>query len=172
MVKIDPQFFGAKSEQALYTQFRIMRYRDGVHYPITTFWTDKPLSKINNDKVYFFSPALRKFGKNIVEGSFVLWLDFDDMPELPEFHIPPSLVVSSGGGFHVYWRTSEFIFSDTLALYLDRLSNFYKSDPMAKDITRFLRWPLSYNPKYSPARQAQILQIRNDLYGVHQIMAF
>jgi hypothetical protein len=169
---ISPSWFGANNQAALYTQFRIMRFRDGVHYPVTTFWTDKPLSRISKDMVYFFSPALRKYSKNIVEGSFVLWLDFDDREELPEFHIPPSLVVSSGGGFHVYFRASEFIFPDTLSLYLDRLVSFYKSDVMAKDITRFMRFPNSYNLKYAPVRMAQIVSMREEKYELSQIMAF
>jgi hypothetical protein len=111
LLDINPVWFGANHEVALYTQYRIMQYRDNVHFPVATFWTDKPLSRVSQDKVYFFSPALRRYSKNIVEGSFVLWLDFDDITEVPKFHVPPSLVVSSGGGFHVYWRVSDFILS-------------------------------------------------------------
>jgi hypothetical protein len=149
-----------------------MQYRDNVHFPVATFWTDKPLSRVSQDKVYFFSPALRRYSKNIVEGSFVLWLDFDDITEVPKFHVPPSLVVSSGGGFHVYWRVSDFIFSDSLALYLDRLVEFYKADIMARDITRFMRWPGSFNLKYTPVRQSKILFQSDEVLHVDKVMAF
>lgn len=171
MTDLFPSWFGANHEVALYTQFRVMQYRAGVHYPVTTFWTDKPLSRIRPDKVYFFSPALRRYSKNIVEGSFVFWLDFDDVEKPPKFHLQPSLIISTGGGFHAYWRVNEFVFADTLALYLDRLVIHYGADVMAKDVTRFMRWAGSYNLKYTPARKAEVIHVSEEVYSVDAVMA-
>ncbi len=170
--KITPAWFGADKTTALYTQFQVMRLRQGINYPIATFWTDTDLTRINPKLVYFFSPALRRFNKWQVEGSFVLWLDFDDCEVLPKFHLMPSLIISSGHGFHVYWRLSEFLLIDTLALYLERLVQLYKSDPMARDVTRFMRWVGSWNTKYEPPILTQVIYQSEKVYTSGQVMAF
>lgn len=170
--KINPAWYGADKKNALYTQFQVMRFRKNVHYPIATFWTDGELSRINPDLVYFFSPALRRFNKWKVEGSFVLWLDFDKCDVLPTFHIMPSLIILSGSGYHVYWRLSDFLIVDSLGIYLERLVRFYKSDPMARDVTRFMRWVGSRNMKYTPPVLTRVIYQSDVRYTIDQIMAF
>jgi hypothetical protein len=168
--KILPEWFGADKSVALYTQVQTMVWRNNVNVPIRTFWTDREIV-INPKWTYFFSPALRKFSKWQVEGSFVAWLDFDDIEVLPKFHLFPSLIISSGSGYHVYWKFDEFIFIDTLNLYLERLVKYYGSDPMARDVTRFMRLPGSLNMKYSPPRVTQIISFSDKVYSANQIMA-
>jgi hypothetical protein len=167
---LTPSWFGADKTVALYTQVQTMVYRNNANIPIRTFWTDRPI-EVNQKWIYFFSPALRKFSKWRVEGSFVAWLDFDDIEELPDFHLFPSLIVFSGSGFHVYWKFDEFVLIDTLTLYLERLVDFYGSDPMARDFTRFMRWPGSLNMKYSPPRLCEIVSFSGKVYSANQIMA-
>ncbi len=175
-------FLGASHEFGLYVQFRVMRYKNGTHYPIVftnkngkksmgTFWTDRPLLNVNPEHVYFYSPALRPFGSVLISGSFVAWLDFDmEMPS--DWHIFPSLIVSTGGGHHVYWRFDDFLFPECLSSMLNRLVDLYPlADPVARDITRFLRWPGTYNLKYSPARQCEIVNCSEKVYSYDEVMA-
>lgn len=153
---IDPAFFGAQGNRRLYMQFRVMQYRDGINYPLKTFWTDRPMNNINQSNVYYFAPGLRDFKKTIVKGSFCAWIDLD-VQELPSWHVEPSLIISTGHGHHVYWLLSDFCPPDELAQTLNRLVTFYNSDPKVKDVTRFMRWPESYNQKFNPPHFCKIL---------------
>ena len=160
------EFFGPKSELGLYIQFRVMRPgKEGRLYPASQFWTDRELSKINPDKVYFFSPGLRPFKQNIVKGSFVAWLDLDKVDSLPEFHTEPSLIIRTGGGFHVYWRFYEFVYNDDLASCLAHLVKLYPgADLLCRDVTRFMRYPGSLNPKYDPPAKVEIVSQNEETY--------
>ena len=153
---IDLSFFGANSVLRLYVQFRVMQLRDGVNYPLGTFWTDRTVTKIDPANVYFFSPGLRDFKKSIVKGSFCAWIDIDKR-ELPEFYRDPSLIVDTGHGYHCYWLLNDFCYPEELSQVLTRLSVFYKSDPKVKDPTRFMRWPESFNQKFDPPYFCKVL---------------
>lgn len=59
----------------------------------------------------YFGPALRNAKSNLreaVAGTIALWTDVDDTTE-PDIvtTLPPSFVVHSGHGFHVYWLLEE-----------------------------------------------------------------
>ena len=71
-----------------------------------SFWSDDKPKVVRPDRVYFYAPGLRKYASNQVLGSFVAWLDFDDVTELDQrkFHIKPSLIISTGGGFHIIFQ--------------------------------------------------------------------
>jgi hypothetical protein len=59
-----------------------------------------------------------------------------------------------------------------ILFYLDRLVEFYKAVIMARDITRFMRWPGSFNLKYTPVRQSKILFQSDEVLHVDKVMAF
>lgn len=151
-----PKFFGADGKRRLYMQFRVMQYRDGINYPLKTFWTDRPVENINPANVYFFAPGLRDFSKTIVKGSFAAWIDLDTR-DIPRWHREPSLIIDTGHGHHVYWLLSDFCPPEELAQTLTNLCNFYKSDPKVRDVTRFMRMPESYNQKFQPAHFCKII---------------
>lgn len=160
---------GPSSKHGLYIQFRVLAPRQGGgHYPLSQFWSDKSPSSINPQRVYFFSPGLRPYGKNTVTGSFCAWLDFDKLAfdALPSFHLQPSAIISTGGGFHVYWCFSDFVYGGDLAFTLEQLLRVYPAaDVLCKDVTRFLRWPSSYNLKYDPPRLVDIVQFSYSFYN-------
>lgn len=167
---INPSFFGASAVAGLYTQFRVLQFRDGVNYPLKSFWTDRPLSKIDSTHVYFFSPSLRRFNKSIVEGSFCAWVDFDTR-DIPDFYVSPSLLLDTGHGFHAYWLFRDFCFPDQLSVILRDLVDYYKSDPKVRDVTRFMRWPESYNQKFSPPHFCSIVEVDQDKkYGFNDLI--
>lgn len=166
-----PSWFGADGRKGHYVQFRLFDYREDVNIPKmyygsdgvakNKFWTDRPLSRINPSTVYFFSPGLRNYGSNAVLGSFCAWVDIDDL-DPPTYHLPPSLVLLSGHGRHVYWRFSDFVSSADLGPVLSRLAVFYYADTSAVDVTRFMRWPNSYNHKFTPPYLTAVEVLNND----------
>src|SRR5438132_3462296 len=91
----------------------------------------------------------------------VLWADFDfkDMREdkarayLELSPAPPSIVVHSGGGLHVYWLLKEAIPADgRLRSWLRRLALTLKADLASAEPARVLRLPGTLKYKYDPPR--------------------
>jgi hypothetical protein len=81
---------------------------------------------------------------------------------------PPSLIVDSGGGFHVYWFLDAPFFLDTprartFAQQLQaRWVESVGGDPGAKDLARVLRVPGSTNYKYDPPRPVVFVEAHFD----------
>jgi hypothetical protein len=75
----------------------------------------------------------------------------------------PSVLISSGGGWHAYWITREpwIIQSEAERRYLaDLQARWVKlvgSDPGAKDLARVLRVPGTLNCKYDPPRPVEFV---------------
>lgn len=109
-----------------------------------------------------------------------VWMDLDNISELPNFgKMQPDIVVNSGGGFHTYWvletpimvRTGrwkevEAINRGLIKKYSHKLipvdkTKKFGGDLMTIDITRILRVPGFFNHKYSPPRKV----IANALQG-------
>ncbi len=97
-----------------------------------------------------------------------LWcdIDFKDLPQpeakkaVWEFPARPSLVVESGGGYHVYWRLKEPATKEDIPRIeaLNRQIQVYlKGDPQATEAARILRLPGSLNFKYDPPRKVKVL---------------
>lgn len=61
----------------------------------------------------------------------------DDLPTKP----PPSLVIESKNGFHVYWNAYPGTSTEQHAEIMAGLVEHYGADPNAKDIARILRAP-------------------------------
>jgi len=160
---------------AALVEYRIMGWnaKGQRHFPIFTLWSDKVLrSAPAEDRVYFFSPGLRRQGTSVVIGSNVIWADFDAVATasaLPAFLLPPSVIIRTGGGFHVYWRLDDFQDSATVAGLVDVVARAHGSDPKARDVTRFMRLPGSWNVKYSPPRFCSIVASADVSYSPAQI---
>ena len=60
---------------------------------------------------------------------------------------PPSMVIESKNGFHVYWRAKDAKKENWNAIMLDRLVPFYGADKRARDLARLLRAPNYYHWK-------------------------
>lgn len=103
-----------------------------------------------------------------------VWVDFDNIVELPKFgKTPPDLIVNSGGGFHTYWlletpiyvRTGRWREIEAVNRGLTKKFNQnlkpidktkkFGADIMTIDITRILRVPDFFNHKYEPLRKVQ-----------------
>ncbi|MDE3039653.1 MAG: primase alpha helix C-terminal domain-containing protein [Nitrospirota bacterium] len=95
-------------------------------------------------------------------------LDFKHTPEavarerLYEFPLPPSAVVLSGNGLHVYWMLREpLLLPDPgectrAKSLLRRLAHVLGADLQSAEPAHCLRLPGTLNPKYDPPRQARL----------------
>lgn len=102
-----------------------------------------------------------------------VWIDFDNISELPNFkQIQPDIIVNSGGGFHTYWLLETPIYVQTgrwkeieainrglikrFGINLkpaDKKLEKFGADIMTVDIARILRVPDFFNYKYDPPRK-------------------
>ncbi len=98
----------------------------------------------------YFGPAVRDksgvMGKANCLGSQVLWVDVDNI-ELTLPVLPPTSIVHSGHGYHLYWRLLEFQSDRKVIETLNAgLAQSIKGDS-SHNIDRVLRVPGTYNRK-------------------------
>lgn len=82
-----------------------------------------------------------------------VFIDCDHRTEVGrEFHLPPSLIVSSGRGLHVYWMLDPWPAPDgrEFKTAQHRLRLHYKTDPAPCDLPRVMRLPGTWHQKASP----------------------
>lgn len=123
-----------------------------------------------NTDVYF-TPALRA-GDNGAEktgvvGSLAVWVDVDD-ERLPRTTFPPSYVVSSGHGYHLYWFLTEPTLSVGVIESVNKvlLSDVPTGDKASWNANRVLRVPGTINTK-KPIAEVKLLKSRDDfVYNV------
>ena len=93
-----------------------------------------------------------------------LWIDLDAKGKTnfrslrkraQRFLLPPSYVVHSGGGYHVYWMLEEPVGIDEAEDGLKALQRFFGSDHVT-DASRVLRVPGTLNHKKSTPREVVI----------------
>lgn len=101
----------------------------------------------------FFGPVLRKDEspkKDATATGRALWVDYDDSDlPVPGPVLPPSAVVSSGRGWHLYWLLEEFI-SPSRIEHLNKVLIEHvggAADRGTWDATRVLRVPGTQNSK-------------------------
>jgi len=135
---------------------------------------DKVMGHSNTSENCYFGVATRKDAsngtlKNCLElPAFFVDIDFKHSSEqeareaLARFPLPPSAVIHSGGGLHVYWYLKEpFSLVDDAdkqkaKWYLRRLTQAVKGDQGSAEPAHILRVPGSHNHKYDPAPLVEI----------------
>jgi hypothetical protein len=76
---------------------------------------------------------------------------------------PPSVVVNSGGGLHIYWTSDKPLTPDEWRPYAEGLKQLLLAEGvkcdtgLTTDIARILRVPQTLNHKYDPPRPVQLL---------------
>lgn len=142
-------------------EYRVIR-ADGSSC-ITRFWSDTLPRRFESDRHYYFSPTLRPFKSSRVLGGWVLWIDLDsgDLPSFGDFP-QPSIIVSSGRGYHVYWALRESASPSQLKAWLPILAQRFGGDPASAVETQLLRVPGSINPKWG--RVCEIVNINDNRY--------
>lgn len=105
------------------------------------------------DTDVFFGPAMRKRRGETKEdmlGTKVLWVDADDEHK-PLYTFPPSMIVQSGHGWHLYWIL-ESPLEQEVAEHLNKqlIADIPTADPACFNINRVLRVPGTLNTKDPP----------------------
>lgn len=130
-------------------------------YPLTEYsWLPRLLDKYKKSNLYFGVATRDGEGgakENVVDIP-ALWLDVDfkNTPKqmfdsvLPKFPLPPTAVVMSGGGYHIYWKLKEpakKTQQPEIEHILKSLAMNMRGDLVAAEIARILRIPGSFNMK-------------------------
>jgi hypothetical protein len=126
------------------------------------------------DKHWFFTPAVlpagKKRDKDSMLGSNVLWVDIDLRkqgieydPDNPLWYLPPSFIVDSGGGLHLYYLLDKFYSNGELEEMLAKIvKHVYLADTGVKDVARVMRMPNTVNIKYDDKPMATVIESHPD----------
>jgi len=87
------------------------------------------------------------------------------LDKLNELGIPPTIIVDSGAGYHLYWLLLEEIDAKRLSRLETKLIEYLKKqgiqvDPQTRDLARILRLPCTINQRVN--RITKIITMRND----------
>jgi replicative DNA helicase len=130
------------------------------HSATNLSWLPDVLKRTNHTNLYF--GVATRDGKGGAKENVIdipaLWVDIDfkSTPKerfdaaFPTFKLPPTAVVLSGGGYHIYWKLktpATKIDKDVVENLLRRLAFFLSGDSAAAEIARVLRVPGSLNNK-------------------------
>lgn len=124
-----------------------------------------------NVYVGIFDRSYKKGDKNSVKSTSVLYLDFDDMDldtilfQIDTNQIPqPTMIVSSGHGYHVYWKLDKPIGHEVEPV-LKALQVKLNADPKVVDVARVLRVPDTMNVKGVPVK-AELIKYSTNEYSL------
>lgn len=102
-------------------------------------------------------------------------LDFKDISEkeaikrIKSFELVPTLIVRSGGGFHLYWRLKE-AYEPNAIPEIEKINKAIAGvlggDLNACDASRILRMPETANVKYTPPQPVKCTKFENIDYDV------
>lgn len=140
--------------------------------------------------VYFsVNPQIQRIGGNKrgtvanVAAINTLYSEFDckdgwTIEQINQLQPEPSIIIFSGGGWHLYWliEQPEALTEENLHKFKDiqaRWVQYTGADPVAKDLARVLRLPGSKNNKYQPARKVEFLKKDFDkLYTIKKLVEY
>jgi hypothetical protein len=104
--------------------------------------------------------------EDVVDEVRVLWADIDGkhfpggdadaLAAIQEVDLTPSIVVSSGGGYHVYWLLRRPAPYAKAKLAMQGIAKTVGGDSVS-DAPRILRIPGTHNHKYDPPRRVRLL---------------
>ncbi len=127
-------------------QFATTRASENVYVAIATR-KDKSSGALIN---------CQHLGALFVDIDFKATPEAEARPRLARFALPPSAIVHSGGGIHVYWFLREPMTLPTetslVGALLRRLAHALGGDLNAAEPARVLRLPGTLNQKYAPPR--------------------
>jgi hypothetical protein len=106
-----------------------------------------------------------------------LWADIDaDNPAADAYlTLPPTLVINSGKGRHVYWKLNRRVPGEFIVEAINLMIGIFGADKGAKDYSRILRVPGTLNHKRdesSPVEPIYKLSHLNVSYDPDDVLAF
>ncbi|MBP8650016.1 MAG: DUF3987 domain-containing protein [Deltaproteobacteria bacterium] len=144
-------------------------------------WLPGVIGKYREYDLYF-GVATREHGNGKKEGIIhipAVWadIDFKNTPQdkadrlLSELPVKPSVIIESGGGYHVYWFLKEPAGSEdipTVEVVNRKLASFLEADSGVCDASHILRMPGTLNHKYSPARTVTVKDYTGARYNLEE----
>lgn len=123
----------------------------------------------------YFGPAARSrpgAEKGAVIGTRVLWVDVDD-PAPPLSTLPPSFIVFSGHGWHLYWLLRDLLVGVDTIEHLNKIliDDVPNADKSCFNANRLLRLPGSVNTKEPKAIETVELKKQRDVVYTTQDIA-
>jgi len=121
-----------------------------------------------DDAHVFFGVALRQKGKSDPILWPVLWADADSWDDASRgldsgVVPPPTAIVKSGQGYHLYWRLAAPLLDKAQVFQLVRaIQEALGADPRAAEPARLLRVPGTWNVKYGPPLRAELVELHPD----------
>jgi hypothetical protein len=126
----------------------------------------------NIDQNVYFGVSTRNGGgkKEHIVHIPACWVDVDFKTtpreeidkKLAGFPLKPSVIIGSGGGYHVYWKFKEpytLAESAQIETLNHDLAHFFGGDHNACDVSRILRVPGTFNYKYEPKREVRVINL-------------
>ena len=116
--------------------------------------------------------------KEHVDTGYAVWSDIDDkdtgsrastLKHVEQLLLPPSCVVESGGGVHVYYFLSEPAGGAEIEAANKLLIAVTNGDNAASDCSRILRLPHSYHCKSDP-KMVQFLELNSKKYTLQEVV--
>ncbi len=138
--------------------------RDKASPEATLTWTAAELTAPGAQRINSSERATVPQKPDIVGYSYLV-ADLDPSQDVPleryrellaAFPDPPTMVVASGRGLHVYWQLSEPVSVERAAPVLADLVRYFGSDRATLDPQRQLRIPGTFNAKLDAQRSAVI----------------
>ncbi len=144
-------------------------------------WLPGVIGKYREYDLYF-GVATREHGNGKKEGIIhipAVWadIDFKNTPQdkadrlLSELPVKPSIIIESGGGYHVYWFLKEPAGSEdipTVEVVNRKLASFLEADFGVCDASHILRMPGTLNHKYNPARTVAVKENTGARYNLEE----
>lgn len=134
------------------------------NYEGELFFTPAQFKKIDN------ADEAQKGKREDVLGTRYLWVDVDNEKLLPLF-LPPTFIIFSGHGYHLYYLLEEVIYDLDLIEQLNKLLIIHTphADNSTWNVNRFLRVPNSLNTKRKPYKRVEIKKYNSISYSVADI---
>jgi len=151
-------------------------------YPIDNLqWVPGIVDKYREHDLYF-GVATREHGNGKKEGIIHIpaaWadIDFKNTPQekadrlLSELPVKPSVIIESGGGYHVYWFLKEPAGAEDIPMVEAvnrKLASFLEADFGVCDASHILRIPGTLNHKYNPARTVAVKENTGARYNLEE----
>ncbi len=159
-----------------YIELRIKRHDRTDAAPFTCDSIDQALkrvSTVDDQHHVWFGVAPRFEAPGVVRRLTAVWVDIDAKDfdgglnqalraATEGTAFKPSALIASGNGYHAYWFLEESTNPAAARKILEALHKATDAGP-TQDVTRFLRVPETFNPKYDPPRQVDVMYIEGQL---------
>ena len=133
---------------------------------------------INHENIYFGVATRDKNGtKDGIQEIPAAWVDIDfkDVPQyivdpiIEDFKntLPPSIIIHTGNGYHLYWIFEESLSKEYIEIHEQinmNLAGHLCGDFSGIDSSRILRVPNTYNQKYADKPKVTVLENNSHRY--------